>query len=168
MHHSKPKCAYFCSEWCIVGYETDALRDLLNWSIIYCPSAGKSGRTPLTSHLKYTEAKTKWPPFVSRHQMCHCQHKPILSRQLLLIWTLSAADTWRNNNIIFTSKRHRDAVWRNNDVIIAPCIRCCSSWLSHLSLYWFHLWRGLTHGYKMSCRPAVPNWTEIRSKLGAL
>ena len=24
MHHSEQKCAHFCSEWCIVGYETGA------------------------------------------------------------------------------------------------------------------------------------------------
>ena len=28
MHHSEQKCAYFCSEWCIVGYQTGALWDL--------------------------------------------------------------------------------------------------------------------------------------------
>ena len=28
MHHSEQKCAHFCSEWCIVGYGTDALWDL--------------------------------------------------------------------------------------------------------------------------------------------
>ena len=25
MHHSEQKCAHFCSEWCIVGYETGAI-----------------------------------------------------------------------------------------------------------------------------------------------
>ena len=28
MHHAKQKCAHFCSEWCIVVYETGALWDL--------------------------------------------------------------------------------------------------------------------------------------------
>ena len=34
MHHSEQKCAHFCSEWCIVGYETGALWDLQIRSII--------------------------------------------------------------------------------------------------------------------------------------
>ena len=34
MHHSEQKCAHFCSEWCIVGYDSDALWDLWNWSIV--------------------------------------------------------------------------------------------------------------------------------------
>ena len=33
MHNSGQKCAYFCSEWCIVGYRTGALWDLWNWPI---------------------------------------------------------------------------------------------------------------------------------------
>ena len=33
MHHSEQKCAHFCSEWCIVGYETSELWDLWGWSI---------------------------------------------------------------------------------------------------------------------------------------
>ena len=28
-HHSEHKCAHFCSEWCIVGYGTSALLDML-------------------------------------------------------------------------------------------------------------------------------------------
>ena len=32
-------------------------------------------------------------------------------------------DTWRNNNIIITSKRHRDVFLRNDDVIIASFVR---------------------------------------------
>ena len=28
VHHAELKCAHFCSEWCIVGYETGALWDL--------------------------------------------------------------------------------------------------------------------------------------------
>ena len=28
MHHSGQKCAYLCSEWYVVEYGTDALRDL--------------------------------------------------------------------------------------------------------------------------------------------
>ena len=28
MPHSEQKCTHFCSEWCIVGYKTDALWDL--------------------------------------------------------------------------------------------------------------------------------------------
>ena len=33
MHHSEQKCAHFCSEWCIVGFGTDALWDWWDWSI---------------------------------------------------------------------------------------------------------------------------------------
>ena len=33
MHHSKQKCAHFCSEWCIVVYGSHALWDLWDWSI---------------------------------------------------------------------------------------------------------------------------------------
>ena len=33
MQHSEQKCAHFCSECCIVGYETGALWDFWNWSI---------------------------------------------------------------------------------------------------------------------------------------
>ena len=33
MHHSEQKCAHFCYEWCIVGYETGALWDFLNCEI---------------------------------------------------------------------------------------------------------------------------------------
>ena len=34
MHLSHiPKCAYFCSEWCILGQGTGALCDLLIWSV---------------------------------------------------------------------------------------------------------------------------------------
>ena len=33
MHYSEQKCAYLCSEWCIVGYGTDALWDLWNWYV---------------------------------------------------------------------------------------------------------------------------------------
>ena len=33
IHHSEQKCAHFCSEWCIVGYETSALWGLWDWSI---------------------------------------------------------------------------------------------------------------------------------------
>ena len=32
MRHSEQKCVHFCSEWCIVGYGTSALCDLLIWS----------------------------------------------------------------------------------------------------------------------------------------
>ena len=32
-------------------------------------------------------------------------------------------DTWRNNNALVTSKRRRNALWRNNDFIITPCGR---------------------------------------------
>ena len=33
MLHSEQKCARFCSEWSILGYETGAFWDLWNWSI---------------------------------------------------------------------------------------------------------------------------------------
>ena len=33
MHHSEQKCSHFCSEWCIVGYGTDALWDLSDWDV---------------------------------------------------------------------------------------------------------------------------------------
>ena len=32
------------------------------------------------------------------------------------------ADTWRNNNIIITSKWRHNVVWRNNDVVITSCV----------------------------------------------
>ena len=32
--HSEQKCAHFCSEWSILGYETGAFWDLWNWSIL--------------------------------------------------------------------------------------------------------------------------------------
>ena len=35
MHHSEQKCGHFCSEWCIVGYENDALWDLWIRSIVH-------------------------------------------------------------------------------------------------------------------------------------
>ena len=38
------------------------------------------------------------------------------------------ADTRRNDNVIITSKRCRDVVWRNNDVIITPCVHWASFW----------------------------------------
>ena len=31
MHHSEQKCTHFCSEWCIMGYETGELRNLWSW-----------------------------------------------------------------------------------------------------------------------------------------
>ena len=34
MLHSEQKCAHFCSEWSIVGYETGAFWDLWNWPIV--------------------------------------------------------------------------------------------------------------------------------------
>ena len=34
MHHSGEKCAHFCSEWCIVGYETGKLWDLGDWPVL--------------------------------------------------------------------------------------------------------------------------------------
>ena len=33
MHHSEQKCIHFHSEWCIVGYGTITLWDLLDWSL---------------------------------------------------------------------------------------------------------------------------------------
>ena len=38
--------------------------------------------------------------------------------------------TWRNNNVIITSKRRRDVVWRNYDVIIASCVH----WEVHMEM----------------------------------
>ena len=33
MQYAEKKCAHVCSEWCIVGYGTDALWDLWDWAI---------------------------------------------------------------------------------------------------------------------------------------
>ena len=41
-----------------------------------------------------------------------------------LLHVLSAADTWRNNNVTVASKRRSNVVWRNNDVIITSCVHC--------------------------------------------
>ena len=53
MHHSEKKCAYFCSEWCIVGYGTGALWDLWIRSyirdLITCGLAGEISW--ITCHL---------------------------------------------------------------------------------------------------------------------
>ena len=35
IQHSEQKYAYFCSEWCIVGYGTGALWDLWDWCITW-------------------------------------------------------------------------------------------------------------------------------------
>ena len=50
--HSEQKCAHFCSEWSIVGYETGAFWDLWYWSIDPC--ANKQGLTLSTVHFPGT------------------------------------------------------------------------------------------------------------------
>ena len=39
-------------------------------------------------------------------------------------------DTWRKNNVIITSKRRRDVVWRHNVVIIGSCARWADWYLN--------------------------------------
>ena len=36
MYHAEQECAHFCSELCIVRYETGALWELWGWSIARC------------------------------------------------------------------------------------------------------------------------------------
>ena len=49
MHHSEQKCAYFCSEWCIVGYGTGTLQDLLIW-LVYLNNLSLLGHF-MASHI---------------------------------------------------------------------------------------------------------------------
>ena len=59
MHHSEQKCAHFCSEWCIVGYETGALWDLWDWSIKLCQETSKEIFKDVSMEVRF------WPSFMS-------------------------------------------------------------------------------------------------------
>ena len=62
MHHSEQKCAYFCSEWCIVGYGTGTLWDLWTWFIW------------ATNHYRGVSWLLKSPttqPFVQQHVLAN-------------------------------------------------------------------------------------------------
>ena len=63
MHHSEQKCAYFCSEWCIVGYETSALWNLWDWSIpalFMMVSAMLSCHTICHHHHTFSTSLQRW------------------------------------------------------------------------------------------------------------
>ena len=56
IHHSEQKCAHFCSEWCVVGYETGALWDLQERSFEFpCLIISFTHRYPSASRMyEYT------------------------------------------------------------------------------------------------------------------
>ena len=49
MLHSEQKCAHFCSEWSIVGYETGAFWDLLIWSIVTTSATSRDPSCDITA-----------------------------------------------------------------------------------------------------------------------
>ena len=60
MHQLEHKCVHFSSEWCIVGYGTGVLRDLLGWSIV-CTMVSWSPRLiPFLNKLLNEESSCQW------------------------------------------------------------------------------------------------------------
>ena len=59
MHHSEQKCAHFGSEWCIVGYETGTLWDLLDRSIAQDGNACLVYRKITTQLMRYPHIVVK-------------------------------------------------------------------------------------------------------------
>ena len=73
MHHSEQKWAHFCSEWCIVGYGTDALWDLLIRSIV----GYFTGNAQLNPKL-CSQCHKHW-------LLCHATKKVMLSKVLPIL-----------------------------------------------------------------------------------
>ena len=65
-------CAHFCSEWCIVGYGTGALWDLLDWSIDWpCTLLGAMNQ-PLASFMDFKVYSFK-VQLISKISVCVCR-----------------------------------------------------------------------------------------------